>query len=128
MESSGPTILAIANDDTRTFLIDAAEKRIVFKKLRRRYRKQAASMPGIRLFAYAAAILVALVPEDDTVVIDMEYMGHERHMRQIIVHQLRRLRKSRSEQNVQFHQIGKAARAHSAAIAVYRGQREAGTN
>jgi hypothetical protein len=125
MESSTATVLAIANDDTLTLLIDAEEKRHAFKKLRKKYYKQADSMIGIRLFAYAAARLVALVPEHDVVVIDAEYTGQEQRIRQIIRHQLRRRQLVVPEDHIPFQRIGKKSVAHIVAIAVFRGEREA---
>ncbi len=125
MESAGPTVLAIANDETRTFLIDPIQKQYALERLGRKYYKQSTSMAAIRLFARAVAILVAFVPERDLVIIDTEYTGHNERIRQIIGYQLTRQRIVRPDDHILFQQIGRKSGAHVAAIAVLRGKREA---
>jgi hypothetical protein len=122
MESSGPTVLAIANDEVQTLLIDAAQKHIAARKVGRRFYTQTASMIGVRLFACAVAILVSLVDESDAIVIDTEYTGHDNRIRQIIRNRLPQI--ALPDDRLQFQSIGKASAAHIAALAVYRGNQK----
>jgi hypothetical protein len=125
MESAGPTVLALSNDETQTFWISAQQKQLALRRLEHTFYKQAAAMLAIRLFAHAVAILVALVPETETIVIDMEYTGQENRIRQIIRHQLQQQGITVTAERVRFQEIGRAVTAHRAALAVFRGERKA---
>ncbi len=117
------TALAFSDGIQAAILIPASAKRECYQRLKARgVRKR---LIGIKMFAGGLVLLLEpYLSKLQTITIDQEYVGWEATIKE---HLLRRLRERGSEitsRQIVFRQIGKGARAHSVALATYRGIRE----
>ena len=113
LENTGThTVLAFSNDESRSVLIPAVEKRRCQQALRGKRGKQ-----HIWVFQGFAAALFLLVGgtwgEVDTVVIDIEYPGRQGDIKGKL---LELTNKSGQRQQVFFHKVGKRSVAHTRAM------------
>ena len=80
---------------------------------------------GIRLFAAGLVLLLRpYIATLELIIIDQEYEGWEPAIKEHLLRHLRREHPDLSNQQIIFQRIGKGARAHSVALATYRGDRE----
>jgi len=116
--TSKPTVIAFANSKTYSIIFLSRDK----KYLQKIFRK--AGIPN--LFVYKTfAILIFLLIQDflksiDQIIIDHEYLGHDKVIKQFLLELLRRHNKKFDSHDISFRHIGKKSRAHEIAIEAYR--------
>jgi hypothetical protein len=117
------TALAFSDGIQAAILIPAAVKRQYYRHLKTTgLRKR---FIGIRLFAAGLVLLLRpYIATLELIIIDQEYEGWEPAIKEYLVRHLRKVRPDLANQQVVFRRIGKGARAHSVALATYRGNRE----
>jgi len=120
IESSGDTVLAMSNGVTYTVRIPAREKRLAFEELRTQFERLSRKYIYLRLFSASLYFLLLKLPSNELVVIDVEYHGHESHIKSLLLSWLRKTRPDIEPDQITFGLVGKKSRAHDAAIAVYR--------
>ncbi len=118
------TVLAYSNDRQYTVRIPRAVKRRCLQELRNQ------GVPAKRIYTRLFVIgLYFLLREHissiDTVVIDVEYPGHDDRIRRYLLNLLRRDGLDVDKDLFLFARIGKKSTAHSLALATYRGQKRA---
>lgn len=114
-DTSNPTILAFTDSRTFSIKITAKTKRQLQEIFRRRGQ--------IRLFVYRAfaslvfLLITKFLREIDQVVIDVEYPGKEKLIKEIILEFLRR--KKLKEPSIFFERIGNTPKVHYSAYNVF---------
>ena len=126
IESSGDTALALSNDEGYTIRIPAREKREAISVMRRHHGRRRRVQVYLRLFAVALYYLIRELPPGEPVVIDTEYTGHEKNIKNMLLALLWRDDPDFDADNITFGHVGKKSPAHKEALAVYR--REAKAN
>jgi hypothetical protein len=122
VEASGDTVLALARlgtDNTFTVRIPADVKRACVAELRKRgYADKAIAL---RLFSAALFLLLeSWLREDERIVIDIEYSGHEDEIRAMLLQWIRRRLPGYDPHNIAFANVGKSSLAHRKALEVKR--------
>jgi len=116
--TSKPTVIAFANSKTYSIIFLSRDK----KYLQKIFRKAGAP----NLFVYKTfAILIFLLVKDflksiDQIVIDHEYLGHDKVIKQFLLDLLRRYKRNFDPHDIAFRHIGKQSKAHEVAIEAYR--------
>lgn len=114
-DTARPTVVAFTNGATYVIKVAARTKR----QLQERFRRQGA----IRLFIYRtfAALVFLLIrrflPQINQVVIDTEYPGQEKLIKEVILEFLRR--EALPEPSIVFRRIGNRPKVHYAAYDVF---------
>ncbi len=121
MERSGDTALALSNAIEYTIRIPAREKRKAFEAMAQRRKGRRKKWINLQLFAAALYYLLLRLPAGEMVVIDIEYMGHEDNIKNVLLLLLRRNVPAFDADRITFGSIGKKSPAHRKALAVYRG-------
>lgn len=125
-EESGPTAIGIS-DEKRfelSLFVDAETKRAVNRYLRSTYQEKNKSKTAFQVRCFAYLVFLALrktLRENDELVIDLEYEGHEQRIREMLTrlfqtHERRRIRPDQ----ILFQQVGKAALCHKVAQNAFR--------
>ena len=125
IERPGDTALALSNDNDYTICIPAREKRAAIEVMRLRFERLSRKLIYIRLFTAALYYLLRKLPPQQTVTIDAEYTGHERHIKAMLIYWLRQDRPDLTPDDITFGMVGKKSAAHKKALAVYRGNAKA---
>ena len=125
IESTGDTALALSNSREYTIRIPAREKREAIRALRRHSKGRWRVRVHLRLFAVALYYLVRELPPGERVVIDMEYTGHEKNIKNMLLSLLWRDNPDFDADNITFGYVGKKSPAHKKALAIYRGKARA---
>lgn len=119
--TSKPTVIAFANSRTYS---------IIFLSRDKKYLQQIFRYAGIpNMFVNKTfAILIFLLVKDflksiDQIVIDHEYLGHDKVIKQFLIDLLRRHNKKFDSHDISFRHIGKKSSAHRIAIEAYRTKR-----
>jgi hypothetical protein len=79
----------------------------------------------LRLFAVALYYLVKELPPGELIIIDTEYTGHEKSIKNMLLALLWRDNPDFDADNIMFGYVGKQSPAHKKALAVYRGEAKA---
>jgi len=118
------TALAFASHNRQfTIFIPASVKREVLTVLRQRRTKRSKTKQHILVFAILMFILIKdHVGQIDRIIIDIEYQGNEKLIREHLINLCRRRNLYIQSDLIQFGLVGKRSRAHHAAIAVFRGE------
>jgi len=124
IENSGDTALALTNDKEYTIRIPAREKRAAMAYLTHR-RQGSRKLNYLRLFAVALYYLLRELPQGEQVMIDMEYTGHDRNVRSMLLNLLWRDDPDFDAENIIFGYVRKRSPAHRKALAVYRREAKA---
>ena len=119
IEETGDTALALSNDEEYTIRIPSREKRAAMDYLIRR-RRGSRKLSRLRLFAVALYYLLRELPPKEQVTIDIEYPGHERDVRSMLLNLLWRDDPDFDADNITFGYVGKKSPAHEKALAVYQ--------
>lgn len=112
------TALAFSNDERCAILIPAKVKRQLQEMFRRGGRP--------RLFVYrtfAASVFILIKPflkKLDTVIIDLEYPGHEAMIKDMVLEYIRLVFDVEEIPCVFFERVGKASKAHDLAWKVFK--------
>jgi hypothetical protein len=85
IESAGDTALALSNDREYTIRIPAREKREAIRILRWHPRGRRRVRVYLRLFAVALYYLVRELSPGELVIIDTEYTGHEKSIKNMLL-------------------------------------------
>jgi DNA repair exonuclease SbcCD nuclease subunit len=125
IESTGDTALALSNDREYTIRIPAREKREAIRVLRWHPRGRRRVRVYLRLFAVALYHLVRELPPEELVIIDTEYTGHEKSIKNMLLALLWRDNPDFNANNIAFGHVGKKSTVHKKALAVYRGKAKA---
>jgi len=125
IESAGDTALALSNDEEYTIRIPAREKREAIGVLRWHPKGRRRIRVYLRLFAVALYYLLRELPPGELVVIDTEYTGHEKEIKNMLLVLLWQDDPSFDADNITFGHIGKKSPAHKKALAVYQGKAKA---
>jgi hypothetical protein len=120
IESGGDTALALSNGMVFSVLIPAREKRHAFKELSIRLERLGRKYIYLRLFSASLYFLLLELPSNELVVIDVEYQGHESHIRTLLLSWLNQSRPDIMDDQITFGLVGKKSRAHKTALAVYQ--------
>ena len=113
-----PTVLAFSNDEDYAILIPATVKRKCVLALRERG-KDIDSL-YIQLFSICLYLLLKSHAKRLTqIIVDFEYPGHDRQIKQQVLHLMRRAKIIHTRFYVNFEHIGKRSRAHEKAWHVY---------
>ncbi|MBU1662400.1 MAG: hypothetical protein KKD28_13115 [Chloroflexi bacterium] len=121
IESTGDTALALSNSREYTIRIPAREKREAIRALRPHPRGRRRVRVHLRLFAVALYYLVRELPPGERVVIDKEYTGHEKSIKNMLLALLWRDNPDYDAENITFGYVGKKSPAYKKALAIYRG-------
>ena len=119
IEKVGDTVLALSNDKEYTIRLPSREKRAAMDYLIRR-RRGSRKLSRLRLFAVALYHILQELPSNEQVTIDMEYPGHERDIRSMLLNLLWRDDPDFDADNIAFGYVGKKSPAHKKALAVYQ--------
>ena len=125
IESTGDTALALSNDREYMIRIPAREKREAIRVLRWHPRGHRRVRVYLRLFAVALYYLVKELPPGEVVIIDTEYTGHEKSIKNMLLALLWRDDPDFDADDITFGHVGKKSPAHKKALAVYRGKAKA---
>jgi hypothetical protein len=121
-DTHAPTVLALSNDVEQSLLIPATVKRACVRTLRGRW--ESSTVMYIRLFA---AVLFLLLREHleraSRVIIDAEYPGHERDIKDDLLRFCRRAGLTVDPAIIHFAPVGKHSPAHHIALETLRGKR-----
>jgi len=119
-DTARDTILAFSNNIPATALIPRQIKR----KLQQKFRQNNKShLFMYRTFATGIVLLIKnYLRKIDVVIIDIEYPGHDKQLKNMILAMLKRLR--RKQPRIYFRQIGKKSNAHSLAYLTYKRKRK----
>jgi hypothetical protein len=117
-----PTALALANGTRFSIFVSAKTKRDIFNalKLRRPDRGEA----KLHILVFATLLFLLLkdhISRLDGVVVDVEYQGHDRAIKEHFLNLCRRHKIKTPPYLLSFHLVGKKSPAHDLAIAVFRG-------
>lgn len=119
IEKTGDTALALSNDKEYTIRISSREKQAAMDYLTHQ-RRGSRKLNRLRLFAVALYYLLRELPPNAQVTIDMEYPGHERDVRSMVLNLLWRDDPDFDADNISFGYVGKKSPAHKKALAVYQ--------
>ena len=119
--TSQPTVIAFANSKTYSIIFLSRDK----KYLQKIFRK--AGVPNL-FVNKTFAILIFLLIKDflksiNQIIIDHEYLGHDKVIKQFLLEFLRRHKKNFDSRDISFRHIGKKSAAHRIAIEAYRTKR-----
>ena len=120
-ETRKNTVIAFANGISYAVLIPAKVKR----QLQEVFRRQGKP----RLFVYrtfAAGIFLLIknhLPKIKDLVIDTEYIGHEKQIKEMVLEMIRR--RGLAEPNIYFQRIGNKPKVHYAAYEVFSKKKKA---
>ncbi len=121
-----PTALAFANGRRLSIFISAKAKREIFNELKRKRASRSESKRHILVFA---TLLFLLLKEHlsqlESVVVDVEYHGHDGDIQEHFLNLCRRHRIKVPIHLLSFHLVGKKSPAHDLAIQVFRGKTKA---
>ena len=96
-----PTVLAFANDESFAVLIPATVKRECVRVLRTRFRSP--HQLYMRLFAAALFLLIEKhLAQIDSIVIDVEYTGHEGSIKDMLLRYVRGAMPTFSKEQIAF--------------------------
>ena len=113
------TVLAFSDDIERAILIPARVKREAFRHLKEHYR--IIKYPALKLFAVGLFLLLKpRLRQLRLITIDIEFEGHEGHIKGMLLSHIRRVDPGFPKERVAFRPIGKKSRAHLKALRVYR--------
>ncbi|MFQ5811862.1 MAG: hypothetical protein ACE5I2_01510 [Anaerolineae bacterium] len=120
---SHDTVLAFSDGIQAAILIPASVKRQCYQRLKATgLRKRRI---GIRMFAAGLVLLLRpYVATLESITVDQEYEGWEPTIKEHLLRHLQAERPDLTNRQVVFQRIGKGSRAHSVALATYRGDRE----
>ena len=118
----GPTVLALANDSAYTLCISAREKRLATRTLQVHYDRKAVT---VWLFAAALYYVLIELPRGATATVDIEYPGHGRYIKAVLLTWLQQERPDITANHIVFGLVGKKSRAHKHALAVRQGEAKA---
>jgi len=115
------TALAFSDGTTRSILVSATVKRIVYQELRERGVKP--KLISIRMFAAALFILLENHLKDlQSVVVDLEYEGWHNEIRSLLLGKIRQRVPDFPKEKIVFHQVGK--KVHQLAWSTHRKDRK----
>jgi len=118
------TVLALSNDKSYTICIPRKVKQACLLQLRAKGLQPITIY--MRLFAVGLYFLLRdYIARVQGIVIDVEYPGKERQIKEYLFNLLHRAGIDTQGASVVFAYIGKRSSAHSTAIAVFRGKRRA---
>lgn len=114
IEQAGTTVIAFSNGIQHAVVVPSSVKRFGLRLL------QGRGMPKNTAVLHLFAVCLFLLLEDylpilQRVVIDMEYSGQERFIRQLLLMHIHKRVPLFPEENIVFKQIGKRSAAHSKA-------------
>lgn len=116
------TVVALSDGIHRSVLIPARVKRECIAVLRAQGRAVPTALA--RLFATALYFLLRdQAREIALAIVDVEYTGHDREIKQHLLNLLRRSGRPISADRISFQHIGKKSPAHRLAIETLRGER-----
>lgn len=116
--TSKPTVVAFSNSTQGSVIISAIDKRKIHKLFR--------EINESRVFAYKTFALLVFVllrghiKKTDQIVIDREYHGHEKLIKQYILELAQKHNYKIDPKNIHFKEIGKKSRAHIIALHFYK--------
>ncbi len=119
IESHGDTILALSNGTDYVICIPAKDKQAVITYLTR-WRRKTRKIIYLRIFAVALYYLLKKLPSGQQVMIDMEYPGHGKNIRSMLLTLLWQDNPHFDADNIIFGHVGKKSPAHKKALEVYR--------
>lgn len=121
-----PTVLAFANGLSYTIQINPRDKRRILAELSRLKPRWSKRLMHIYTFSILLYFLLREhISKLDTVVIDLEYMGHDAVIKNRVLTLLRQDGLKVYRDQISFQRVGKKSPAHHAAIEVFRGKRRA---
>lgn len=121
-QTNKSTVIALANDQTRTLKITSTEKhRLILAVKRLEYPKKNYIY---RLFATLVFILLK-DRKAASVIIDTEYQGHESVIKDTLIFLFSK--NSLILPEIHFGRVGKKSRAHKEGLAVFQGKHKAQT-
>lgn len=85
IESGGDTVLALSNGMTYSVRIPAREKRHAFEELSKQLERLGRKYIYLRLFCASLYFVLLKLPPNEFVVIDVEYQGHESHIKNLVL-------------------------------------------
>ena len=119
--TSKPTVVAFANSKTYSIIFLSRDK----KYLQKIFRK--AGTPNMFVYKTFAILIFLLVKNFtksiDQIIIDHEYLGYDKLIKQFLLDLLRRHKKNFDSHDITFRHIGKKSFAHQIAIEAYRAKR-----
>ena len=119
------TALAFSDGIEASILILGVEKRECVKKLRQR--GESGKTFYLKLFAAALFLLLTdYLDQLEVITIDVEYPGKEAEIRAMLLDYIWKTDPAFSKERIVFRRVGKKSRSHRKALAVYRGEEEAG--
>ena len=117
------TVLACANDIQRAILIPASVKRECVHRLRNK--GMAGGTLYLHLFVRGLFFLLSdILARGEMVMIDEEYPGHEREIKQQLLNLCKRNRLEIDPTLIRFGRIGKKSNVHILALATLQGHRK----
>ena len=120
IENSGDTALAVSNDEDYTIRTPAKEKQTAVAALRWHPRGKRRKLVYLRLFAVALYYLIRELSPGELIVVDVEYDGHEKDIKNLLLRLLWQDVPDFDADNITFGRVGKKSPAHKKALAVYR--------
>jgi hypothetical protein len=115
------TVVAYANGYTKSLVITAKDKKSIqsiFRKI---------NQPRVFISKVFAAAILLLIASDykkiDTIVIDNEYPGHERIIKEYLEEYIDQSGLKSEKVNIYFRNIGRKSEAHSAAYKAFRSKK-----
>lgn len=115
------TVIAFSNSKSGSILITAKDK----KAIQKIYREL--GQPNIfvyKLFAIAVFVLLrSELKNMDQIIIDREYPGFEKLIRQFVCETFERADKKIQKDIIHFHLVGKKSRAHRVAFSAFKRKR-----
>ena len=121
-----PTALAFANGTHFSIFVSAKAKRELFSELK--LRRVSRSETKLHILVFATLLFLLLkdhISRLESVVVDVEYHGHDRAIKEHFLNLCRRHRLKVPPQLLSFHLVGKKSPAHDLAIQVFRGKTKA---
>ncbi|NUM43363.1 MAG: hypothetical protein HUU38_01550 [Anaerolineales bacterium] len=122
-DTKNPTILAYSNHIEKAIFIPATVKRQCVQILR----SQGMSGGTMYLFIFVRGLYLLLadaLTDGEIVLIDEEYPGHEREIKQQLLNLCKRDGISVEPSNIRFGRIGKKSNAHYLALGTLQGARK----
>jgi len=120
IESTGDTALAMSNDEEYTIRIPSREKRAAMDALRYHPRGKRRKRVYLLLFAVGLYYLIRELPAGEVVIVDTEYAGHEKSIKNMVLRMLWRDNPIFDANDISFGYVGKKSPAHKKALAIYR--------
>jgi hypothetical protein len=122
------TILALSNQQQYTIVVPSSVKNAVFNKLLTKGK----SRKNAYLWIFSAGVFLLLktrlpliIKQQEIVVIDTEYTGHEANIKSMILRHCRNAGFNLPSHQIRFAQVGKSSNAHKMAYDVQRGRVDA---